>query len=153
MSSTASRKGFTLVEIMIVVGIIGLLAAMGIPKMLEAGMKTRAARMAREFETVSHAFVQYAFEHGDYPADRLPAEMPDGMDDYLAGFPWGEQTAIGGRWDWDYEVFGVIAGVSLNTPDWNAEQMAKIDHLIDNGDLGSGQFRQRSGGYIYVLEE
>lgn len=138
---------------MIVTAIIGLLAAMGIPKMLAAGQDTRAARFAREIKAAGHAFVQYAFEHGEYPADKTPAQMPAGMDDYLSGFPWSEETVIGGHWDWDYGVFGVIAGVSVKSPNWNDEQMQKIDARIDDGNLGSGHFRQRSGGYIYILEE
>jgi hypothetical protein len=31
--------------------------------------------------------------------------------------------------------------------------MKVIDTLIDDGNLGSGHFRRRSGGYIYILEE
>jgi prepilin-type N-terminal cleavage/methylation domain-containing protein len=153
MKMPVSSMGFTLVEIMIVVAIIGLLAALGIPGMVEAGRKSRAARVAREIKTAGHAFVQYAFEHGNYPADNLPAQMPDGMNDYLAGFPWSEETAIGGQWDWDYEVFGVTAGVSVKSPKWDSTRMAAIDSLIDDGNLASGHFRARSDGYIYILEE
>ena len=153
MKRPVSSKGFTLVEIMIVVAIIGLLAAIGVPKMLEAGRRTRTARVAREFKTAGHAFVQYAVENGDYPADKLPAQIPDGMNEYLAGFPWTEETVIGGQWDWDYGVFGVIAGVSVKSPKWDSTRMAAVDNLIDDGNLGSGQFRARTDGYIYILEE
>lgn len=153
MRTNRRRMGFTLVEVMMVVAIIGLLAAVGIPSMIHAGEKSRAARIGRDVKTAGHAFVQYAFDHGDYPADKLPGQMPDGMAPYLKGFPWSEETAIGGRWDWDFGVFGVIAGVSVQSPDWDADQMLKVDKLIDDGNLGSGQFRQRSGGYIYILEE
>jgi len=153
MESFASRKGFTLVEIMIVVAIIGLLAALGIPNMLEAGQDTRKARFSREIQAAGHAFVQYAFDHGEYPADKTPTQMPNGMAEYLNGFPWSEDTVIGGQWDWDYGVFGITAGVSVKSPNWNTERMQEIDAQIDDGNLASGQFRQRSGGYIYILEE
>ena len=153
MGTFASRKGFTLVEIMIVTSIVGLLAAIGVPSMLGAGQNTRKARFAREIKAAGHAFVQYALDHGDYPADKTPAQMPNGMGEYLSRFPWSEETVIGGQWDWDYEVFGVHAGVSVKSPNWDSEQMQEIDAMIDDGNLGSGQFRQRSGGYIYILEE
>jgi len=153
MKMSVSRKGFTLVEIMIVVAIIGLLAALGIPKMLGAGNKTRKVRFAREIQAAGHAFVQYACDHGDYPADKTPAQMPNGMAEYLNGFPWFDDTVIGGQWDWDYGVFGIRAGVSVKSPNWNNDQMQEIDAMIDDGNLGSGQFRQRPGGYIYILEE
>ena len=152
MGTFVSRKGFTLVEIMIVTSIVGLLASLAIPSMRNAGIKTRSTRFAREIKTAGHAFVQYALDHGDYPADKTPGQMPTGMSGYLSRFPWSEETMIGGRWDWDYEVFGVHAGVSVNSPNWDSEEMQEIDAMIDDGNLGSGQFRQRSGGYIYILE-
>lgn len=147
------RSGFTLVEIMITVAIIGLLAAIGIPYMIRSGEKARMAIIGDEFRTAGNAFIAYAFDHGAFPADRLPAQIPDGMAAYLGRFAWEEKTVIGGQWDWDYKVFGVTAGVSIKAPDWNTEQMQKIDALIDDGNLATGQFRARSGGYIYIIEE
>lgn len=137
---------------MITVSIIGLLSAIGIPSMRGAGQNTRKTRFAREIKTAGHAFVQYAFAHGDYPADKTPGQMPDGMAEYLNKFPWDEKTVIGGQWDWDYEVFGIHAGVSVKSPNWGDEEMQEIDEMIDDGNLASGQFRKRSGGYIYILE-
>jgi len=137
---------------MITTSIIGLLASLGIPNVLKAGNNARKARFAREIKTAGHAFVQYAFDHGDYPPDKYPAQVPSGMAEYLHGFPWSEETVIGGQWDWDYGVFGITAGVSVKSPTWSSEQMQEVDALIDDGNLGSGQFRSRSGGYIYILE-
>jgi prepilin-type N-terminal cleavage/methylation domain-containing protein len=153
MKMNQAKYGFTLVEIMIVVAIVGLLASIGIPNMLKAGMNTRKSRFSREIQTAGHAFVQYAFEHGQYPGDKTPAQIPEGMTEYLQKFPWAEDTVIGGNWDWDFEQFGVKAGVSVKSPKWEDEQMLEIDELMDDGNLGSGQFRKRSGGYIYILEE
>jgi prepilin-type N-terminal cleavage/methylation domain-containing protein len=153
MKKTNHKAGFTLVEIMIVVAIIGLLAAIAIPNLLEAGIKSRSTRFAREIESAGHAFVQYSFDHGKYPSDKNPAQMPDGMADYLHKFPWIEETVIGGQWDWDYQQFGFTAGVSVKSPKWTDAQMAKIDKIMDDGNLATGQFRRRSGGYMYILEE
>ena len=153
MQKTASKQGFSLVEIMIVVAVIGLLASLGIPNAVKAGNDTRKARFAREIQTAGYAFVQYAFDYGEYPPDKLPAQVPSGMAAYLSGFAWTEETVLGGQWDWDYGVFGITAGVSVKSPNWSNEQMQEIDALIDDGNLGSGQFRRRPGGYIYILEE
>jgi type II secretory pathway pseudopilin PulG len=138
---------------MIVVALIGLLASLAVPNMLNAGQDTRKSRFARDIQNAGHTFVQYSFDHGSYPTDKTPAQMPDGMAEYLKGFPWTEETVIGGNWDWDYGVFGVTAGVSVKSPKWGDEQMQEVDALIDDGNLAGGQFRKRSGGYIYILEE
>lgn len=152
MKRVYSKSAFTLVEIMIVVAIIGLLAALGIPNLLKAGQRARSTKFAREIKNAGHAFVQYAFENGRYPADRTPSQMPTGMASYLNGFPWTEDTPIGGQWDWDYGQFGVGAGVSVYQPNWTSEQMQEIDAIIDDGNLSTGEFRQRAAGYIYILE-
>ncbi len=146
------KSGFTLVEIMVSAAIIGLLAALSVPTVLGSGNKARARRFARDIKTAGHAFVQYAMETGEYPADKTPGQMPDGMSEYLSGFPWNEDTVIGGQWDWDFLQFGTHAGVSVYQPDWDDSQMAEIDSIIDDGNLSSGQFRKRTAGYIYVLE-
>jgi prepilin-type N-terminal cleavage/methylation domain-containing protein len=153
MRPASTTKGFTLLEIMIVVAIIGLLVAIGIPSMMNADRNTRTNRFARDIKTAGHAFVQYAFDQGHYPADTFPGQMPDGMSAYLSNFPWSEETVVGGRWDWDFGVFGITAGVSVQSPGWNATLMQAVDIKIDDGNLGTGHFRQRPGGFIYILEE
>jgi prepilin-type N-terminal cleavage/methylation domain-containing protein len=153
MKRSLSKHGFTLVEIMIVVAIIGMLTALAIPNILKAGKSTRRSRFAREIQTAGHAFLQYSLENGKYPGDKTPAQMPEGMSEYLRKFPWSKDTVIGGKWDWDFEQFGVKAGVSVKSPHWEDEQMLEVDEMMDDGNLGSGHFRKRSGGYIYIIEE
>lgn len=151
--STFKKHGFTLIELMIVVAIIGLLATISFPAMQKARNRSRAIRFARDIKTAGHAFIRYSFDTGAYPSDKIPSQMPDGMSEYLGTFPWTDETVVGGHWDWDYEQFGTKAGVSVHMPKWNDDQMQIIDSVMDDGNLSTGQFRKRSGGYMYVLEE
>ena len=144
---------FTLVEVMIVVAIIALLAVIAMPAYARARTNAQNARFIADLRTAKHAFLQYSFEHrGRYPTDVTPAIIPAGMGEYLGRFPWTERTSIGGYWDWDNGQFGTQAGVSVYQPAAPLEQLRLIDQIIDNGDLATGTFRQRSAGYISIIE-
>ena len=57
-----SRGGFTLVEIMIVVAIIALLAAIAVPGFIRARKRSQAARILEDLRLIDAAIDQYAIE-------------------------------------------------------------------------------------------
>src|SRR5438876_11918490 len=56
------RAGFTLVEIMIVVAIIALLAAIAVPGFLRARKRSQASRILNDLRMIDSACDQYAIE-------------------------------------------------------------------------------------------
>jgi prepilin-type N-terminal cleavage/methylation domain-containing protein len=56
------RSGFTLVEIMIVVAIIALLAAIAVPGFLRARKRAQATRILNDLRMIDSAVDQYAVE-------------------------------------------------------------------------------------------
>jgi prepilin-type N-terminal cleavage/methylation domain-containing protein len=58
------RAGFTLVEIMIVVAIIALLAAIAVPGFLRARKRSQASRIVNDLRMIDSAVEQYALENG-----------------------------------------------------------------------------------------
>jgi prepilin-type N-terminal cleavage/methylation domain-containing protein len=57
-----NRGGFTLVEIMIVVAIIALLAAIAVPNFLRARKRSQATRILEDLRMLDSAVDQYAIE-------------------------------------------------------------------------------------------
>ena|SRR5579864_4886899 len=57
------RGGFTLVEIMIVVAIIALLAAIAVPNFLRARKRSQATRILEDLRILDSATDQYAIEN------------------------------------------------------------------------------------------
>lgn len=59
---SSRRTGFTLVEIMIVVAIIALLAAIAVPGFLRARKRSQASRIINDLRLIDSAIDQYAIE-------------------------------------------------------------------------------------------
>jgi general secretion pathway protein G len=62
---SAARKGFTLVEILIVVIILGILAAIVIPQFTNASTDARKSNMASQDQTVKSQIQLYKLQHND----------------------------------------------------------------------------------------
>jgi prepilin-type N-terminal cleavage/methylation domain-containing protein len=100
--------GFTLVEIMIVVSIIALLAAMALPSFLRAREQAQNAKFINALLVATGAFEMYNIEHSAFPPDVNRAVVPPGMALYFGPtLDWTKPTPIGGNWDWDYNQFGL----------------------------------------------
>jgi len=152
-TNRSDKAGFTLTEMMIVVAVIGLLAALAIPNFAKARQSARSAAFINDLRVAGGAFQMYAIENRGYPPNASGGTMPSGMASYLGNFSWTGNTPIGGRWNWDYNINGYRAGVAVTSVSADIQQLTEIDTKIDNGDLSAGQFRSRPSGYVSIIED
>jgi prepilin-type N-terminal cleavage/methylation domain-containing protein len=151
---THKSGGFTLVEIMIVVVIIGLLAAMAVPAFQKVRTNSYAMRIANDFRIFAGGFEIHALEVGVWPSDGMGNSLPPSAQPYFENTSWYEPAPNGGYWDWEVGRLGVVAAVGLSQGDGNLDiaVFMRVDEILDDGNLGTGQFIRAGSRYAYVLE-
>ena len=79
MLQNRSRKGFTLVELAVVIIIIGVLAAFGVPRFLDSVERSKAAEAFNYLSAVRAAQERYQVRQGTYCDDitKLDIQMPE----------------------------------------------------------------------------
>lgn len=70
-------KAFTLIELLIVVAIIGILAAIAVPNFLNAQIRSKIARAEADLASVGTAIEMYRLDSNSYPPDWQDQNLPD----------------------------------------------------------------------------
>lgn len=145
VGSFSHPGAFTLVEIMVVVVIIGVLAALAIPAFQRVRERSTASRFANDFRQFESAFQRYATEFGQWPPAGAVGVIPTGMIGYLPA-TFENTSAMGGSYQWS----GPSRYVVLRNSQATDAIMQQVDATLDDGDLTTGQFVKIAGvGYGY----
>lgn len=113
------RRGFTLIELVVVITILGVLVAIAVPMVggyVDNAKKKAAKTDAKNIQT---AMVLFASKQGDYPAEsaiQSYANLRDVLDDYIAlpqqearaTFSFGSYTRVGN--DFKLWIYGKDRG-------------------------------------------
>jgi len=67
-----NRGAFTLVELLVVIGILGVLAALITPAVFQARVSARNAAIKAEIDMLHMAIMNYKNEHGSFPPSKAP---------------------------------------------------------------------------------
>lgn len=62
-----TKHAFTLIELLIVVAIIGILAAIAVPNFMNAQIKAKVTRVQSDFKAIGTAVEMYRIDHNTYP--------------------------------------------------------------------------------------
>ncbi|MEG1412417.1 MAG: prepilin-type N-terminal cleavage/methylation domain-containing protein [Acidaminococcaceae bacterium] len=68
MKMLHSKKGFTLIELVVVIAILGILAGIAIPRFMDATASARGSKIVADMRTIDSAIMIYNAKTGALPA-------------------------------------------------------------------------------------
>ncbi len=134
-----NSKGFTLIELMIVVAIIGILAAIAIPNFLAMQMRSKRAEIPSNLDALRTAEKAYHAEWDSFTsATATPSTAPTRTQVNFSGGGFVAFQNLGwvadGKVRGQYSVLAVV-GSSSQTDDFTATGIADVD-----GDATNSQY-------------
>jgi general secretion pathway protein G len=145
---SAYMRGFTLIEIMVVVVIIGLLAAIIVPQVIDRVDEARVAKAKQDIQGLETALTMFRLDNSKYPTtdqglkalSQQPTDpsihhwRPGGYIQRVSKDPWGAdyQYVYPGTHGRDYDLFSLGAdsqpggeGINADIGNWNDDQQPK----------------------------
>ena len=124
-------KGFTLIELMIVVAIIAILAAIAIPQYKKFQAKAKAAEAKTNLGAIASCEESYHAEHDKYIAcAKTPSSAPSSKDNFTGGGYADFKNNLGfepaGKVRYAYQV----SGSDLNSG-FKANAVSGVKELVD----------------------
>jgi len=143
--SRLAGRGFTLIEIMVVVVIIGLLAAVIVPQVIDKVEEARVAKTKQDIQAIETALTMYRLDNSKYPSTdqglRALTEQPSdpsvrhwrpgGYVQRISKDPWGNdyQYLNPGTRSRNFDLFSLGAdaqpggeGQDADIGNWNAAE-------------------------------
>ena len=139
-------RGFTLVEILIVVVILGILAAIVIPQFTSASETAKASSLTAQLQTIRSQLELYQVQHnGDYPEAGVRAAA--GAD---AGSDW---SALTETTDVDGDTTGTDFGPYLQQPPVNSFFSGATNTAVAADNTSAWQYTAATGEIKAVIPD
>jgi prepilin-type N-terminal cleavage/methylation domain-containing protein len=143
-----ARAGFSLIELLTVMAVVGLLAALGIPRYQDMKRRAYAANIAADFNTVRLAAYNYFADNSTYPPDGDPGAAPAAMLPYLPknfSFDNGDYTLDYDVWPSPFNPQQLVVGVTVTSRD------QQLVNMVARTTAAGGMGINVGNGYTYIF--
>lgn len=148
--------GFTLVEVLIVVVVLGILAAIVVPSFADASDNAQAARITQDLRMVQQGLEMYALRWNALPPSSAgPGQPPAGvpLDRFVRPEFW-RSSPLEGVWTWNNDPGNrnvCLGNVANNPSPITNPVLLDVDRVIDDRNLASGRLRWAGSCYEYRI--
>ena len=146
--SISARRGFSLIELLTVMAVIALLAAIALPRYRDMKRRAYSANIVSDFNTVRVAAYNYFADNNTYPPDGGSGAPPAVMIPYLPQ----NFTFSNGQYTLDYDVWPsplnpsqLVVGVTVTSGDQELVNM--VARNVQAGGMGINV----GNGYTYIF--
>jgi prepilin-type N-terminal cleavage/methylation domain-containing protein len=133
-------RGFSLIELMVVITVIGILAMLASPRVMAAARRAEATTTANDIRVFTNAIEFYSTSEGAYPGIMSYSWMPESIEGYLP-HSWTD-----GTYSWFYANNGTLTYILVYNLDFTPEQSIRLDSIIDDGNIATGKMIIGPGG-------
>ena len=138
------RAGFTLVELLVTVSIVGILAGLAIPNMRNMTFRARATSVAADLEVLRVATLSFNGDMHAWPAEVASGVVPPELNGFLPdGF-----SFQGNGYEIDFENVPLIAGLP---GDPNASQLIGASVTAPDDRLANGIAEILGGNIVFSV--
>jgi prepilin-type N-terminal cleavage/methylation domain-containing protein len=128
------RRGFTLIELMLVTIVLSLLASIALLKYIDMRNTAIATQMGQELRAIQIAALNYYADLEQWPPEAGAGAVPAGLGPLLPGQLAGSFDRVQYLLDYDnvgsVDSSGVLIGVTVTTPD--SQLFAKFVQYLGN---------------------
>lgn len=148
-------NGFSLIEIVVTLVVIGVLAGIAVPRFQAAADRARAAALLSDARVAQMALLDYVVDRAAPPPPAAPGEVPQGMESFLPeGFSFARGSAsfaygpgASGVWSESEDSLGVSIHISDDPA-----LLAALQRMLGRGD-GAGNGRWGSSLVLIVDDD
>lgn len=138
------RGGFSLIELLMAVSIVGILAGLAIPNLQNMTFRARATEVAADLEAVRVAVLSFNADAFRWPADAAQGAVPPELTEYLP-----ENFSFQGNgYELKYENYSVPGGLP---GDPSTTQLIAVSATVDTDQLSNAVVELLGGSLIFSV--